>query len=144
MGNDTLWRTIIDLNRIIFYVDFNGKLHDKPIRKYFGLVDGVIAGDGNGPLKPTPRKAGLIFAGFNPVAIELAGILAMGFDYRKIRVVTEALKLSKLLLCDFPNKEPLLIGDRLTSTELFTPPSCWEDLILNGETNAKRYRKYGL
>ena len=132
MGNDTLWRTIIDLNRIIFYVDSDGKLHDKPIRKYFCLVDGVIAGDGNGPLKPTPRKAGLIFAGFNPVAVELAGIRAMGFDYRKIRVVTESLKLSKPLLCDFPNKEPRLIGDRLPSIEPFIPPSCWEDLIVNG------------
>jgi uncharacterized protein (DUF362 family) len=90
-GNDTTWRMVIDLNRALFYADHSGLLHDRPVRRFFSVVDGIVAGEGNGPLDPTPKRAGWVIAGFNPVAVDLACALLMGFDYRRLPVISRAL-----------------------------------------------------
>src|SRR5262249_5093705 len=43
-GNDTLWRTILDLNRILFFADRDGRLSGEPQRRLLALVDGIVAG----------------------------------------------------------------------------------------------------
>ena len=43
-GNDTTWRMVLDLNRALRYGDGVGVLHDEPQRRYFSVVDGIIAG----------------------------------------------------------------------------------------------------
>jgi uncharacterized protein (DUF362 family) len=53
-GNDTLWRTILDLNRILFFADREGRLRGEPQRRYLAIVDGIVAGEGEGPLGATP------------------------------------------------------------------------------------------
>lgn len=83
-GNDTIWRTIHDLNRIVFFSDQSGRLRDKPQRKYFTLVDGIVGGDGDGPLKPNPVFSGLVIAGFDPLAVDIACTRLMGLDWQKI------------------------------------------------------------
>src|SRR6266481_5338239 len=51
-GNDTIWRTVDDLNRILFFCDpANGAMQSQPQRRYFAVVDGIIAMEGNGPLR---------------------------------------------------------------------------------------------
>lgn len=89
-GNDTLWRTILDINKILFYCDKEGKLKDQIQRRYFVVVDGIIAGEGNGPIEPIPRKAGVLLSGFNPVALDLVAALIMGFDPFKVPVIRHA------------------------------------------------------
>ena len=91
-GNDTTWRMVIDLNRILFYARADGTLTDRPARRFFSLVDGIVGGEGNGPLDPRPRGAGLIVAGFNPIAVDLACARLMGFDPRKIPMLRRALE----------------------------------------------------
>ena len=49
-GNETLWRMIYDLNWIIQCADATGKLQPTPQRTYFCVVDGLVSGEGNGPL----------------------------------------------------------------------------------------------
>ena len=90
-GNDTTWRMVLDLNRALRFGDGEGVLHDKPQRRYFSVVDGVVAGEGNGPMGSDPRPAGLIVAGFDPLAVDLVCTRIMGFDYRLIRVLSNAL-----------------------------------------------------
>ena len=52
-GNDTAWRMTLDLNNIIHYSDKNGIIKkDQQIRKNLVLVDGIIGGEGEGPLSP--------------------------------------------------------------------------------------------
>jgi hypothetical protein len=51
-GNDTLWRSILDLNRIVLYVDIYSKIADKPQRKIFTVVDGIISAEGESSLAP--------------------------------------------------------------------------------------------
>jgi uncharacterized protein (DUF362 family) len=100
-GNDTTWRMALDLNRILLYIDADGVLHDRPVRRFLSLVDGIVAGEGNGPLDPIPRPAGVVVAGSNPVAVDLVCARIMGFDYRKMPMLSRALDRGPLPLVDF-------------------------------------------
>lgn len=100
-GNDTTWRMVLDLNRILMYADSQGTLHDHPVRRFFSVVDGIIGGEGNGPLDPTPKKVGVIVVGGNPVAVDLACARLMGFDCARIPIVQRAFDEHPLPLVGF-------------------------------------------
>jgi uncharacterized protein DUF362 len=110
-GNDTTWRMAIDLNRLLLYVDADGVLHDRPVRRFLSLVDGIVAGEGNGPLDPIPRPAGVVLAGSNPVAVDLACARLMGFDYCKIPMLNRALERHSLPLVDFAYEDIRIHSD---------------------------------
>ena len=57
-GNDTLWRTVLDLNRLLIYADRNGIMTNSPQRKCLTIVDAIIAGEGEGPMEPDARTCG--------------------------------------------------------------------------------------
>jgi hypothetical protein len=90
-GNDTIWRTVVDLNRILFWFDPGGRVRSTP-RRYLCIVDGIVAGDGEGPLEPEPKPVGVLIAGTNPVAVDSAGARLMGFDPYKIPIITGAIR----------------------------------------------------
>jgi hypothetical protein len=85
-GNDTIWRTTLDLNHIAY---FN---HDKPL-KVLNIAEGIIAGEGEGPLEPTPKPAGILIASENPAILDAAVAKIMGYDFSKIPTVYNALTL---------------------------------------------------
>lgn len=89
-GNDTLWRTILDLNRILFFVDRNGVLRDEPVRRYLALVDGIVAGEGEGPLGATPVTAGTLVGGFDPAIVDATAAEEMGLDPARMAMIREA------------------------------------------------------
>jgi len=95
-GNDTTWRMVIDLNRILMYADSNGYLQDRPARRIFSIVDGIIGGEGNSPLDPSPKRVGMVLAGTNPVAVDLACARLMGFDYKRLPVLFRAIAKHRL------------------------------------------------
>jgi uncharacterized protein (DUF362 family) len=90
-GNDTAWRMAIDLNKIIMYADKNGKLQNTPTRRMFCVVDGIIAGEGNGPLDPTPKQSGVVVAGINPIAVDFVCARLMNFDCKKLPILDKAM-----------------------------------------------------
>ena len=52
-GNDTIWRMIYDLNKIILFSrPRETTCANKKQREYLCILDGVISGEGNGPLQP--------------------------------------------------------------------------------------------
>ena len=79
-GNQTLWRMIFDLNLVIQQVDRAGALHTEPQRQLVAIVDGLTAGEGDGPLKATPRHTDMSVAGGDPFAVDCALAWMMGFD----------------------------------------------------------------
>ena len=99
-GNDTVWRMVLDLNQILLYSDKKGTLYDTPQRKYFTCVDGIIAGEKEGPLHALPKEVGLIVGGFNPVAVDLACIKLMGFNFKKISLMMGVDKMKRPLISD--------------------------------------------
>jgi uncharacterized protein (DUF362 family) len=99
-GNDTTWRMVLDLNKCLFHFSADGKPRTKPLR-YMTLIDGVIAGDGNGPLSPDSKPCGVIVAGFNPVAVDTVCATLMGFDYRKLCMLSQAWKIMNYPLVNY-------------------------------------------
>jgi len=73
-GNDTIWRMVVDL-----YEAFKQKE-----RKYFSIVDGILAGQGNGPFCPHSIKANTLIAGEDLLAVDLVTTRFMGFSYEHI------------------------------------------------------------
>ncbi|HRT05766.1 MAG TPA: DUF362 domain-containing protein, partial [Kiritimatiellia bacterium] len=65
-GNDTIWRTCLDLNRALLYADKAGRMQDVPQREEISIVDAIVAGQGEGPLAPDPLATGAVFAVRNP------------------------------------------------------------------------------
>ena len=92
-GNRTTWRMCLDLNRCLYYSDAGGLRLDagEPVRPVLTVLDGVVAGEGEGPLAPDDRPTGVVLAGLDLVAVDLAAIRLMGFDERRIPKVWEAM-----------------------------------------------------
>jgi uncharacterized protein (DUF362 family) len=91
-GNDTAWRMVVDLNRILFFADREGNLQPEPARRYFSVIDGVVGGEGEGPLHPDAYASGVVLAGFNPVAVDWTATRLMGFEPAKIPLYANALR----------------------------------------------------
>src|SRR4029079_14673241 len=51
-GNDTIWRTGLDLNRILLYGQADGSMIETSRRRVVHVTDAVVAGQGDGPLSP--------------------------------------------------------------------------------------------
>lgn len=94
-GNDTIWRTVLDLNKILIYCNKEGKLCENPQRKFISVVDGIIGGENEGPLVPTPKKSGIIAVGFNPLITDCIVTRLMGFDLKKIPKFQNAFSMEK-------------------------------------------------
>jgi uncharacterized protein (DUF362 family) len=120
-GNDTIWRTIIDLNKILFFAKKDGTLSNEIQRKYFAIVDGIIGGEGDGPLFPTSKPCGLLIGGFDPVSVDLISAEIMGFDWNKI----PSIKNSK----SFFTKNELNYENISKINFEFKPPKNWENII---------------
>ena len=100
-GNDTTWRMALDLARILIYAEPGGSLRTAARRGYLTVIDGIVAGEGNGPMAADPRPAGLVLAGGNPGAVDWVATRLMGFDPARIKVVSEAFAAGELALADF-------------------------------------------
>ncbi len=111
-GNDTLWRTVLDLNRILVYADRSGQISNGRQRTCLHIVDGIIAGEGEGPMSPDVRDCGLIAGGFNPVAVDAVLATAIGFDYRRIPLITRAFDLEDYPLVDFGSQDITVMTDQ--------------------------------
>ncbi|MDP4091283.1 MAG: DUF362 domain-containing protein [Bacillota bacterium] len=65
-----LVNTIVDLNKI-----------RKPD---FSVIDGIVGGDGNGPINVKPVNSNIIFAGVDPVALDTVALNFMGFTVDQV------------------------------------------------------------
>jgi hypothetical protein len=100
-GNDTVWRMSLDLNRILIYGTPDGTMSDAPQRKVLHICDGIMAGQGNGPLAPESFNLKVLLAGDNPAALDFAGAYFLGLDPMKIPIVTGAFQQFRWPLAQF-------------------------------------------
>jgi len=98
-GNDTAWRMVLDINKCLFHFAGDGRVRTKPLR-YMTLVDGIVAGEGDGPVVVDAKPCGVVVAGFNPVSVDTVCATLMGFDYRKLPVLRDAWKIRDYPLVD--------------------------------------------
>jgi uncharacterized protein (DUF362 family) len=110
-GNDTIWRTCLDLNRILLYGRPDGTLADAPQRTVLNVVDAVIAGHGDGPLAPRPLPLGLLLAGSSSTAVDWVAAAALGYEPRRIPITREAFGRFRWPLAPFAPEDVTLHGD---------------------------------
>jgi hypothetical protein len=137
-GNDTVWRMVLDLNTLMFYADRDGVLHDVPQRHYFSVIDGIIGGMEEGPLRPRPKEAGILAAGLNPVAVDMVCARVMGFDVRRIPNIRRAAERDWLPLGKFSLPELVIVSNMTRWRDIhrtddsglaFTPSVGWKGYI---------------
>jgi uncharacterized protein (DUF362 family) len=125
-GNNTVWRMSLDLNRILFYGKPDGAFStDGKKKRFFSIVDGIIAMEGNGPVAGDAKPLGILIAGENPAAVDTACTRLMGFDEEKILLVKKAFEKH-----DFP-----LIGAGIEEIEIFSNLKHWNKNLSDWKAN---------
>ena len=99
-GNDTCWRMVLDLNKCLFDFDGGGQPRSKPIR-YLAVVDGIVGGEGNGPMAPDRKPCGTIIAGTHPAAVDMTAAMVMGFDWEKLRLLKNSFSMKERSFVSF-------------------------------------------
>jgi uncharacterized protein (DUF362 family) len=89
-GNDTIWRTVYDLNMVALYGKKDGTLAEIPQRKLYSLCDGIIGGQGNGPLQPTPLALGIIAFSDDAELMDIVAGYLLNFEIEKIPILNSA------------------------------------------------------
>jgi uncharacterized protein (DUF362 family) len=102
-GNDTTWRMCLDLNKIVLYGRPDGSFREPRLterKRYLSFVDGIVAGQGNGPIDPDPAPIGALLFGTNPVSVDVVAALLMGFSPERIPVTRQAFAARGFPLCE--------------------------------------------
>jgi hypothetical protein len=90
-GNDTCWRMVLDLNRALLYGNMDGTWREAGQSKnYLTIVDGIVGGEGNGPLCPKPVKSNVLITGTDPAGVDAVAARLMGYDPLNIPLIREA------------------------------------------------------
>jgi uncharacterized protein (DUF362 family) len=130
-GNDTIWRTCLDLNRILLYgrsdagssaeairhgLTLQGALHrgtmsEQIQRRVIHIADAVVAGQGNGPLAPDPLPLGLLLGGNNSSAVDWIAAHLLAYDPEKIPLLRHAFDSFRWPIANFPNTGVQLGGE---------------------------------
>jgi uncharacterized protein (DUF362 family) len=108
-GNDTLWRTIHDLVDIARNYGVGGVPRQQP-RTILTLVDAIVAGEDCGPLKPRPRPCGLLIWGEDPGVVDVACATLMGFDWRRIPLLSHLCDAEARVFTAFDGETPIVPG----------------------------------
>ena len=128
-GNNTIWKMILDLNKIFLYADKNGNILNKSPRKIFYVVDGIIAGDKNGPMEPNKVNAGIVACGVNAFLVDKSLLDLLDIDWHKIPLYANAEKNYSWLVPE-EHAGVKVNGKVLNSTEkmniAFNPPDNWD------------------
>lgn len=137
-GNDTAWRMTLDLARILYYGTVAGILENRPQRRHLSLIDGIVAGEGEGPLAPTAVRAGTLLFGDDVALTDRVACRLMGFDPDRIPLIREAFRLSKWPITELhedSSTECVLDGRLCLENDLgpvlsrpFAPPRGWKGL----------------
>lgn len=114
-GNDTIWRTCLDLNKILAYGNPDGTLRaaiPSNRKPHLVIVDGILAGEGRGPFNPDPVEAGLVLFGTNPASVDAACAVLMGFDPDSIPIVKNAFHARDYPLAEWDWHDVPIVSDR--------------------------------
>lgn len=145
-GNDTIWRTIVDLNRIVEYANKDGLLEPNPQRKIFNICDMIIAGEKEGPLEPSPKPLGIIVMGMNIPVMDWFICSLVGFDADKVHYVNymldeQGIKTDEIIIVK-SNKEKFLASQFEFKKEWHLEPTKgWKGHIEIDFTNKKELHR---
>lgn len=124
-GNDTIWRMVADLYKCLLKKD----------RKYFTVIDGILAGEGQGPFCPTSKHANVLIGGQDFLLTDIVAVRYMGLNPMKIRYLQYFLREWAVDL----NHLPVFMGGelqedffgRFTRYADFEVPTAWRGIKWN-------------
>jgi len=137
-GNDTAWRMVLDLNRIVTYASAEGVMQAHPCRSHLALIDGIFGGEGEGPAYSSAVQTGVLLFGDDLPAVDRLNASLMGFDPQKIPLVREAFCLEKFPLVKSSMADDAMIinGKAAAVNQIFSnppyhfePPGGWKGNI---------------
>lgn len=103
------------------------------VKPHLGLMDGIIGMEGNGPTAGNPRKAGMIVASNNLVALDIVVSEIMGFRHDEIMTN------KKLIERKVINPSSIIVYGRRSIVK-FKRPSTWTKILV-GNNLAALYHK---
>jgi hypothetical protein len=138
-GNDTCWRMVHDINRAVLWGS-RGQYPARQPRRTLVVVDGVIAGEGDGPETPDAVEAGMLVGGVDAVAVDSTCAKLMGFDPMRLSLLRNAFTPSHLPLTrttyeriaiesNLPAWTGRLVDVPWSTTLHFRPHFAWEGHI---------------
>lgn len=125
-GNDTIWRMVVDLYKAM----------RKRNRVYLSVVDGIVAGEGQGPFCPTGKYANTIIAGDNLLAVDYVTARYMGFDPQAIRYLSYFLGNRE---CGMTYGDIEVSRDGKRMADFFTAPSRYKDFQVMEQWECIKY-----
>lgn len=143
-GNDTVWRMALDLQRVLHYGKADGTLAPAPQRKILTITDAIVAGEGEGPLAPSPMAFGMLTLAQNVCAAEWIHALLMRLDPRRIPLTAHSFDRHKFPLADFSPADIKIVmnGEIISQSELianysrqFVAPNGWANKCEFNEEN---------
>lgn len=122
-GNQTVWRTCLDLNRVLRYGKLDGTLAEEPQRRTIHITDAIIGGQGEGPLRVEPIASGFLTGALNPAAAEWVNVRAMGWNPARLPIVREAFGEFRWPLASFrPETITVATAAGVVNQSEITPP----------------------
>ncbi len=122
-GNDTIWRMVVDLHESI----------RRGPKVRFSVIDGIMAGEGNGPFCPEPNPAGVLLTGTDFLETDIVAARLMGFNVREIQYLNHYIQSGVLpteaitFTSDFV--DPATLFDTSNPHLNFKPPDRWQKLL---------------
>jgi uncharacterized protein (DUF362 family) len=126
-GNDTVWRTIVDINRVLCFADEDGVMRDVPQRDVFYFVDGICGMEGEGPLKGQDKHVGLLAMGDDPVEFDAKLAYVMGFDPATVPHIAYWREPRQLAIGTYPRQLESDLGEGLRFA--FVEPAGWKNKL---------------
>lgn len=132
-GNDTIWRTILDINLIAMYADKHGRIGGNAQRRIITIGDMIISGEGNGPLCPVPKETGWMIFADNSVLFDEILVKMMGFPKEKFVLLRNAEKNKRLKYGEYIFKsnlsENVMKVNDLHQKDKFVPADGWKGYL---------------
>jgi uncharacterized protein (DUF362 family) len=91
-GNDTCWRMAADLYAVFVQdrTEWRAQRVKSPMR-FLSVVDGVTAGEGDGPFSPSAVPARVLLGGEDLLLVDALAVRYMDFDMREVRYLASLL-----------------------------------------------------
>ena len=114
-----LFGCIIGLQKAKFHLRFPGKEDfadmivdlNLALKPRLGIVDGIVAMEGDGPQNGTPKFLGLVFASFDLLALDIVCSKVIGYDFTSIPIIKSALERRSFFISS--EEEIEVVGERL-------------------------------
>ena len=128
-GNETISKTISDLNKILLYSDKNGTIKKEKQRNIFIVADMIVSGENEGPVEPTRKAVGLIAVGEDPVCFDEVMSKIMGMDPKKIPTLRQARSTRANFSLTEKDSEAIVYSNNPNWDKKCTSELCYDDVF---------------